>query len=370
MSTKTSVKAADRLDAEQIYVRLESSLDFTSEDYAGLFSASNATAFQHPVWLTEFYGKLAAARGASPIIVTGRDAGGRLLFMLPMILRRIRGFRLLEANDLGVSDYCAPVIRTDARGTLIAQANLRSAIAAALPAHDLLRIRNCRAATADDWQLFFAEPFRDHDFSAHAAELGRDYESWRSTALPDSFRKQLDRKKRRFFKAGEVSIEQLTDPTAIREAITAFASLRNGRFAGDMIQWPAVEEFYADIAVAGCASGFARTYKMSFDGEPVAYLFGLCHAGRFNYLLIGGDYDRFGRHSPGLVFYDELIREWIAEGGSVFDFTIGDEAFKADFGTKPTRMVTLETPGSSFGRLALAARAARQRVRGWKNKKN
>ncbi|EAU43122.1 hypothetical protein FP2506_09771 [Fulvimarina pelagi HTCC2506] len=353
-------------DPDRIGVRLEPDFDFSSSDYAALFSASNATAFQHPLWLTEFYGKLAPARDASPVVVTGRDESGRLVFLIPMILRRIRGFRLLEAHDLGVSDYCAPVIRADARLALAAQPHLTRNVAHALPAHDLLRIRNCRAETVEDWRLFFTDPFHDHDFAAHAAELGTDYDSWRAAALPDTFRKQLDRKKRRFFKAGKVTIERLAEPAAIRQAIAAIASLRAGRFEGDMIQWPAVAEFYAAVAVAGSTDGVARTYRMSLDGEPVAYVFGLCHAGRFNYLLIGGDYERFGRHSPGLVFYDELIREWIAEGGAVFDFTIGDEAFKADFGTTPTRMMTLETPRSGLGRLALAARGARRRFNAWK----
>ena len=149
-------------------------------------------------------------------------------------------------------------------------------------------------------------------------------------------------------------------------------------------------EFYAEVAANG--RDFARIYQLKLDGADVAQAFGLVLGGRFYYLLIGADYERFGKHSPGLVLYDLLIEEWIKEGGTVFDFTIGDEAFKRDFGTTPTpihalvetsdaegtacavgfrcdaRPAQMEGRGKTGGRAALDGRNRPRRVREDRNR--
>ena len=60
-------------------VDLRSEYDFLDPEYAGLFAASDATAFQHPVWLHHIYTSLAPARRARMAVVTIRDAADRLV---------------------------------------------------------------------------------------------------------------------------------------------------------------------------------------------------------------------------------------------------------------------------------------------------
>ena len=81
------------------------------------------------------------------------------------------------------------------------------------------------------------------DFSAHAARLGPSYAEWRRSALQGSFAKYLDRKKKRFFTGGRAALELLTKPDEINTAIAAIQSLRQGRFAGDMIATDFVRDF-------------------------------------------------------------------------------------------------------------------------------
>ncbi len=78
---------------------------------------------------------------------------------------------------------------------------------------------------------------------------------------------------------------------------------------------------------------------------------------RFTICLIGADYDNYGRHSPGLQAYDWLIEDWRARGGTSFDFTIGDEPFKAQFGADPTPMKALLGAASLKGKLAISVAA-------------
>lgn len=352
-----AAEKAARLDAA-ITIQREADFDVTGAVYGDLFARADATAFQDPRWLVPFYRDLAPAREAEAVFITGRGEDGTLLFVLPMTVRTVSGCRLLEAADLGVCDYCAPVVDPAFAEALAGDQSLSGRVAGALPAHDVLRIRNIREEHVDLWRLFLGEEPKRLGFCAHETDLGDDYAAWRETALTPSFTKYLNRRKKRFLKAGDVTLERLDDPATAADAIGALAALRDGRFDGDMIRHDAVRDFYATVAADGAGDGFALTYRLAFDGQPVSYVFGATTKDRFHYLLIGCDYETYGKHSPGLVMYDLIIEDWIASGGAVFDFTIGDEPFKADYGTRAVPIYGIEASRSVVGRLALAAREA------------
>mgnify|MGYP000949867055 FL=1 len=105
--------------------------------------------------------------------------------------------------------------------------------------------------------------------------------------------------------------------------------------------------FYVEVAERGAQSGLARTYRLSCGGETVAVLFGLIDGDRFCYLVLGCDYASFGRFSPGMIMFDDAMRDWFGSGGAVFDFTIGDEAFKAAFGCRRTAMLRFRGDGAA-----------------------
>ena len=322
-------------------------------DFARLFNASDATAFQHPAWLDTFYRTLAPARGAEPVLVTGH-AGPVLVFLLPMIRRRLKGVTLLEAADLGVSDYCAPVVDPAWRGDIAAQAGLHSAVARACGPHDILRIRNIRPEHVPLWQLFLDASANRLDFSSHETALRSNYAEWSRASYSASFAKYLKRRKNRFFRMDGARLVRMSDPLCAAREIELLATLREGRFKGDMIAMDAVRRFYAEIAARGTTSGFAAIYRLELEGEPIGHVFGVEHAGRFHYLLIGCDYETHGRHSPGLLMYDAIIEERCREGGKVFDFTIGDEPFKTDFGTRAIPVHGMQKALTLRGRMALA----------------
>ncbi|HEY6630253.1 MAG TPA: GNAT family N-acetyltransferase [Rhizobiaceae bacterium] len=339
-------------------VALEPDFDFLSGEYRELFEASCATAFQHPAWLDAFYRTMMAPHDAEKLVVTGRDGTtGALLFVLPLLRRRRAGVALIEAAHLGVGDYAHPVVLPELRGE-----DFVAAVEAVLPPYDILNIRPVREEAIRLFRSFLPGQFATLDFCAHAAALSAPFTAWRDQALEAGFRKYLDRKKRRFLKAGKVELERVD--ADFRDAIDLVASIRVGRFKDDILQNAYAREFYADVAAKG--GGFARVYRLKLDGADVAQAFGLVLGGRFHYLLIGADYERFGKHSPGLVLYDLLIEQWIAEGGTVFDFTIGDEAFKLDFGTAPTQMHALVQTATLKGWLALSTFDALRGLRRWK----
>ena len=337
---------------------------FGSSAFADLFGRSDATAFQHPLWLGALHRIWAPARGADPVTVVGRSGDGALCFVLPLLLRRVSGVALLETADLGVSDYAAPV--ADARWWSAREKDgaLARAVARALPGHDVLRIKPVRPEHLPLWTAFLDGDVRPLTFGAHALRVRGQMGDWRAVCLQDSFARRLARKHKRFFKAPGARLRVLREPCEIADAIERMARWRAGRFAGDVIEESAALAFYRAVAVDGARTGFAQTYALEVGGEIIGLSFGIAADGRLNYLLIGCDYARFGSHSPGLLLYEGMIDDWIAQGGEVFDFTIGDEPFKTDFGTHRTSMAEITRAASWRGSLALAAFRLRERWRG------
>lgn len=344
-------------------VAVTSGFDFSSVEFAALHNCSDATAFQHPLWLDALHRIWAPARGATPVTVVGRHEDDRLCFVLPLLLRRVSGALLLESADLGVSDYAAPVVDRAWWDTGPNLAKLRQAVALALPAHDVRRIKPVRPEHVPLWTAFLGGEIRPLPFGAHATAMEGSLEAWHSVALTEGFAVMLERKRKRFFKLPEARLVVLNQPTATADAIERIALWRAGRFEGDIIQNPGALAFYSKVATEGAMSGFARTYALEADGDVVGLAFAIAAAGRMNYLLIGCDYARFGRHSPGLLLYNGMIGDWIKQGGTVFDFTIGDEPFKARFGTHRTPMVEITQGMNWRGSVALAALRLRDRLR-------
>jgi CelD/BcsL family acetyltransferase involved in cellulose biosynthesis len=353
--------------SEGLRVGREDGFDFCGQEYLRLFEASAATAFQHPAWLRHFYEALAPRRGAEKVVVALRDSRGGLAGILPLILRRKAGMRLLETTDLGVSDYAAAPVDEAIRGAVVAHPDLKRQIAAVLPAHDILRIRPIRAEHVGDWQALLEGNAEPLDFGAPFAPLGTDYAEWRRTRPSKSLLGRLARADKRNAKLGGARLVRLASPAEIRGAVAEIQRLRAGRFAGDLIQEDFVRDFYAAVAADGASP--AEVFRLDIGDAPAGYVYGLGHRGRFYYLLIGCDYAGHGRSSPGLVLYDRIIADWMERGGDVFDFTIGDEPFKADFGTETTPMFTIVNAPTWRGKLALAAFRAHAQLRAPKTEK-
>lgn len=335
-----------------------SSFDFCGDEYAALCAGTDIHAFQHPIWLDAFYRHLVPNRSAKPYFLTARRQDtGSLQFVLPLILRRKYGFRLLETADLGVSDYSAPTGTRAFWLNLDQMPNIGDEIQSALPGFDLLRIRPVRDDDCRKFHLLFRSYPVPLGFSAHAVALEAPFDDWRKSKLSASLRKMIDRKTRKLHREHDIEIEELKDSGAIASAIGSLATMRAGRFDGDTIQQDFALAFYRDVAVRGAKQGFASTWCMRAGGKDVGFVFGLTHGGRYYYLLIGCDYDGFGQYSPGLQMYDAIMRGWLEQGGTCFDFTIGDEDFKMKFGTAPTPMSAFFIAGSPVGRIAKAVLA-------------
>ena len=244
-----------------------------------------------------------------------------------------RGIILLEFADFGICDYLGAIYDPDDAARLLADASLPQRIADALPPHDLLELTKL---TDDDpllARLFPRVRRARMRFAAYPARLQADWKAWRKAKLDDSFRRYLDMKRRRLERTDTPEFALLDEPARIGEAFAAMRRYRVERFKAiggqDALGNDAIYDFYLRIAIEGARDGSTRTHCLSVAGEPIAVIFGLVQRGVYSLLLVGFDGERHARLSPGLLALEDTLRFAIEAGDSVYDFTIGDHAYKA-----------------------------------------
>ncbi|HEY3145287.1 MAG TPA: GNAT family N-acetyltransferase [Dongiaceae bacterium] len=308
----------------EIVFTADARFDFTSDEYRALFLGTRCSAFQHPDWLVPLY-RLAHAQRAEPLVVVGRRTGTmELAVVVPLLKRRTGNDVELEYAFLGVSDYARPVI--DA--AILADADrggLSKNFLRALGAFDRLDIAPVREDDLTVWTPLLACEPAALGFGAH--HLHRQ-----AAPAPD-----LERKTRRLAGQGTLALD-VVGRDEIPDLMMAARRFRAGRFRNDPMQAESSFAFYAEVALRGQRSGLARLYRLSCGEDLVAVLFGLAHQGRFYYLVLGCDYPNYGRFSPGMIMFARVMDDWFGNGGAIFDFTIGDEAFKSALGCARTPM--------------------------------
>ncbi len=189
-----------------------SDLDLLGPEYGDLFHQSDATAFQHPLWLHAQYKSLAAAYNAEPLFITGRDEEtAQLLFVLPLIKRRKHRVTIAEFADFGVTDYCAPVMRNGIGQIIARDRNLCLQFRQLIGRHDVLRIKAVRPEhTSLIENLTGMEPDVSGIF-AHELPLTMPLEDLRKAKYSTKHRHNMNAARRRLAKAGEIEFRRLTD---------------------------------------------------------------------------------------------------------------------------------------------------------------
>lgn len=339
-------------DGPALCVALENSFDFSSEAYHELLDASSSTVFQTPAWLASFYATLVDALSLEPVIVTLRNHDGALLGVLPCVRQNVKGIKIIQPADMGVSDYNSIVVRDDALSMIKADQEAQKKIIQALAPFDVFFFRKQRSDTPRIEDILPGGAISRNDYSAHAVDLDSNYDAWALNKLSANFRQSNRRKFKKLIAAyGDYKFENVTDEAKITEALTFIRDHRSARFDKDILRQPCFFDFYLKLAINNADTGFAQTSISTINGEIVAAFFGLNHKGRHCYLLGGFIPEKYDAYSIGTLTMTDLIKDRIDHEFSVFDFALGDESYKERFGAVSTGISNTVYAKSAPGKL-------------------
>lgn len=298
------------------------------------------TMFQTYDWLSVWYAVTARHQAAEPIIVTAsRRSDGQAEVILPLC-RLVRGARSIIAfADIEVSDFCGPVFAADAFDAPGAARAFVTAVRAALPDADAIHLGKIVPTISGR-----ANPLLALDGLVPCADKlwGLDLDPSRPeapAAIPEALlastnkrRAQLERKFGREIhweedhKALPAMFDELVDIRMVRAERIG----REDPLATDL--W---RDFYASVLARRHATFHPSILSLKIDGATIATAMGIRYRGSYHYLLPSFVMTKWSRYTPGFQLILDAMEAVAERGCTYFDFTIGNEPYKQDFGAAP-----------------------------------
>ena len=341
--------------AETVEIKIENDFDFRSGEYRLLYAASNATGFQSPLWLDRLYGVLVPELMAEPLIVTARQ-GAELIAVIPLVVQKVTGITMLQAADLGVSDYNALVCTDETLASLAASETVRETLASLISFADVLFLRKITGDIDAIDRLLGGAARSASENSAYVIDLKPgEFDEWRRENLKKGFRKNIDRRRRRLTEDHDkVSWKTFLEPADIEAAIGFIRKERTAKFKDDILANEAYFAFYKACALAGAKDGETVTSGVVVDGRIVSADFGVIGKDRLHSILCAADVENFGQYAPGIQSLHDLIWERSERGDKQFDAGLGNSRYKSDFSAREIELENLSLSLSAKGQAVSA----------------
>ena len=313
--------------------------------WARLGETGDLTPFQSRAWLeawTDTFGREPRTR---MIAATVRDASGAAVLGLPLVRRRVGLLSSIEFADGGITDYNAPIVGAGAPQTPMGATRLWHALRKALPRSDVIHFERMPLRIGARFNpLGLLAGSRPAGVAGLALTLPEGYDAWRQ-ALPRRFRMELGRCDRLFDALPDAAFRRVSGGQSDLQA--ALERLQKARIAAlDLpytLENDAPKAFYRRLA----DRPGALTALMA-EGRVVAVLLGLRQGDRYVMLRIASD-EAYARLSPGRLIITRTIEALSAEGVTIFDFALGDYAYKRRLGGEPVDLCEILAARSPLG---------------------
>jgi CelD/BcsL family acetyltransferase involved in cellulose biosynthesis len=314
--------------------------------------------FQTYEFVSAWCSHVAPNEEIEPVFVTGTAEDGRLLYLLPLGIRRKLASRAVEWLGGDQADYHGGLFDAGHLKRLSADeaafdAFLREVIEA-IGGADVLHLTRMPADLRGVRNPFLRLTTYPNANGAHATRLAPDWETYYQSKRGKGWRRTDRSKERQLAEQGEIRFEIARDRTTLDAIVDAlFEQKREGLArigVDDMFAPQGIADFYRTLARGSLAPGSHVQISALYCGDAVAAVsYGLVFAGTYYYVLHSYGLDRFAAYSPGRQLMYRLM-QWSFENDiAEFDFTIGDEAYKDNWCEVPLELFDAATAMTGAG---------------------
>lgn len=284
--------------------------------------------FQHADLLRIWCKTIGRARQVEPVFVAVRSHAGKPLMLLALGVEYTNGIRILSFLDGGVSDYNAPVLFPDFKGLRFDAADFWHRLQSRLPRYDLAVLEKM-PATIDGIENPLASLVTCGRWeSCHHVALQGDWQEF-ETRLPNI--RDSRRRRRKLEKRAAVRFAIAETPQERQRIFDALIRMKRRRFADtaahDIFADPGYLQFYAD-ATRKLGPGAVQISALYAGDRIIAANWGLRSNGRYIDLLPSYETGEWRLFAPGRLLAEWLLQQHLERGDTVFDYGIGDEAYK------------------------------------------
>ncbi|NQV22476.1 MAG: GNAT family N-acetyltransferase [Rhodospirillales bacterium] len=322
--------------------------------------ARDAQVFQTFDWVWPAWKCVASMRGRQLHVIVGRNED-RVVLIWPLVTYDQLGLRLARTLDSETTEYRDLIIEGSAGSReIISQAwefvTRRCGIDAVyiqyVPASSLLDAvaRRGGGITTDQEEHRYVDCREFADWSGYFRS--------RST----NRRSDLRRRRRRLEETGVVEVVRISTTEQLSGFlpwlfVTKIAALSGSDGPTDWFTAPQHKEFLTSLLHRGLKSGVGVATALVVDGKYIAGKVDVDF--RKTKTLLITTYDRdWARFAPGVVLYEECLREAFDKGFHTVDFRIGDEPHKTNWTNRTGLVRDHWAPCTGKGRVYIAWRTS------------
>jgi CelD/BcsL family acetyltransferase involved in cellulose biosynthesis len=337
-------------------VRSQERLREIADAWDDLWSRAHGSLFQSHAWI-EAWWRTAPRNPHRDLAVALCWHGGRLTGVLPLVVTRWRGLRVLEWAAKDQTDYCDALLAPGIEASSLI-VDLWLAVNRACR-FDLVYLSHLLPDAAARHLMDAGGPIRlrsgGRETVSLRIETAGNGAAW-FDGLSRKVRKDLRRKQRLLEESGPVRFRLIAEDEPLGPVIDRLAELKRG-WAGEAgLSPPLLADDAAalrHLVGAMAASRRLRLFILECGGAIVAGAVTFVEQGRTMVFLITHD-PALGRASPGVLLMTEYVRWSFDRGIGTVDFLCGDEGFKARFATARVTIGSLAGARSWKGLAALS----------------
>ena len=335
-----------------------------SPEWATLARDGRATPFQTAPFLAAWYATLGARPDVTPAIVEVlRISDGAPILLLPLVVERQGGLRVLTFADAGVADNNVPVIGPAYHGDKTFKALWRQ-ILAVLPPADLLRFEKQPMLVGDTQNpLLTIGAMHVSPLSAHPLTMADSFEDY-SRSRTTKFRKEQERVWRVFTRHESARFDLVSEPGVANRIMHDMDRLQAARMKelgiDSLLERDGYIQLYHRLVEDSLERG-VHLGALTANGEMVGALMGISDGRTVTFVRIAHAGGEWSTCSPGRLVIERMMMALHERGIRRFDFSIGDYGYKDNFniGTEPLMDMALPLSWRSWPRIAMSrARAA------------
>jgi CelD/BcsL family acetyltransferase involved in cellulose biosynthesis len=307
------------------------------------------------IWLDT----IGRASRIEPCFVVVRDADGRPILYLPLIIETKFNVRLLRFMDCGVADYNAPIVAADRTLSRQEFHDVWADVLALLPSFDVIDLKKIAGDVAGAFNpLTYLDctPFGE---SGHAIVLTRLRDQTDTRRAVARQRRKLQGHAKSLHQIGEPRFT-VNPPAAEAARMTErLFELKRQKYertsTPDFLATPGVERFYREMTSPGRLGTISHLSALTIGGAVASAHLGFIGRGRFYYIFPAYD-TAFGRHRVGHLLLQHLIDQSVAHDFDTFDLGVGDDSYKYKWATHHLALQSHERAVTGAGRVYLQMR--------------
>jgi CelD/BcsL family acetyltransferase involved in cellulose biosynthesis len=303
-------------------------------EWRHLEKSGAGTLFQRFDWVDSWLRTVGPSTAAVPSILLGR-LDERPAFVLPLGSRRMGPFRIAEFLGGGHSGYNFGLWSLE--GAAFVSALPRDELVAGLGAAlntDAMLLRRLPPALDGVAQPLAALGWRPSDMSGYSMSLEGGMDAVIARSGGGARRRRANQKERRMREQGAVEIGRARDLGEAFAALDFFAREKALRLAEQGLHNPFAEpgtlDFLRELARRsdGASEPLLEMHSLAVDGRLRAVVGTGVHRDRVALQILTFIHDETLPHSPGQVLLYRQIEASADAGRAVYDFGIGQEAYK------------------------------------------